>query len=128
MDVVPGDVVLCAFYFSDLKTHKRRPVIVFKDNLPFDDFVGIPVSSQTAQLHDDESILEPFDLSIGTLPKRSKIMVRKTFVIAKPVIVKRYGRLSKTRFQQLHRHFCHFFGCCPNMTDGPRQAQSQCMP
>ncbi|TDN95751.1 MULTISPECIES: type II toxin-antitoxin system PemK/MazF family toxin [Halomonas] len=113
MDVAPGDVVLCEFYFSDLQTRKRRPVIVFKDNLPFDDFVGIPVSSQTARLHDDESLLDPDDLATGSLPKRSKIMVRKTFVIAKPVIVKQYGQLSEMRFQQLHRDFCRFFGCCP---------------
>jgi mRNA interferase MazF len=113
MDVAPGDVVLCEFYFSDLQTRKRRPVIVFKDNLPFDDFVGIPVSSQTARLHDDEFILEPSELATGSLPKRSKIMVRKTFVIAKSVIVKQYGQLSEARFQQLHRDFCRFFGCCP---------------
>ncbi len=47
MDLTPGEVLLCEFYFSDFQTSKRRPVIVFKDNLPFDDFVGIPVSSQT---------------------------------------------------------------------------------
>lgn len=114
MDIAPGDVVLCAFYFSDLNERKRRPVIVFKDNLPFDDFVGIPVSSQTARLHDDECLLEPSDLVVGELPKRSKIMVRKTFVIAKQVIVKKYGQLSAARFEQLHGDFCRFFGCCPS--------------
>lgn len=25
MDVKPGDLVLCEFYFSDFKQHKRRP-------------------------------------------------------------------------------------------------------
>lgn len=65
MDVKKGDVVLCEFYFSDLDTRKLRPVIVFKDNLPFEDFVGISVSSQTSKLHDDESILEPFDIDTG---------------------------------------------------------------
>ena len=34
MDLKPGDVLLCEFYFPDLKTSKHRPVIVFKDNLP----------------------------------------------------------------------------------------------
>lgn len=108
----PRNVLLCEFYFSDLKTSKRRPVIVFKDNLPFDDFVGIPVSSQIAKLHDDEFILEPSEMGSGSLPKRSKIMVRKTFVISRTVIVKKYGQLSDARFERLHRDFCHFFGCC----------------
>ncbi|MCG5499035.1 type II toxin-antitoxin system PemK/MazF family toxin [Ectothiorhodospira variabilis] len=111
MEIAPGDLVLCEFYFSDLKTRKRRPVVVFKDNLPFKDFVGIPVSSQTSRLHADEHILEPSDLAAGTLPKRSKVMVRKTFVISKDVIVKKYGYLTPARLRQLHEDFCHFFGC-----------------
>ena len=64
MDLTPGEVLLCEFYFSDFQTSKRRPVIVFKDNLPFDDFVGIPVSSQTSRLHDDQFILEPSDMAL----------------------------------------------------------------
>lgn len=111
MDLAPGDLVLCEFYFSDLRTHKRRPVIVLKAGLPFHDFVGIPVSSQTAKLHEDESILEPSDLAIGILPKRSKIMIRKPFVIANDVVLKRYGRLSQERLGQLHTDFCRYFSC-----------------
>ena len=38
-----GDIVLCNFYFSDAKRSKNRPVLVLKDNLPFDDFVAIPI-------------------------------------------------------------------------------------
>ena len=111
MELKPGEVLLCEFYFSDLKTSKRRPVIVFKDNLPFEDFVGVPISSQITKLHEDEFILESSDMASGVLPKRSKIMVRKTFVISRQVIVKKYGQLSDARFQQLHRDFCRFFGC-----------------
>jgi len=50
MDVKQGELVLCEFYFSDLEQSKRRPVIVFRDNLPFGDFVGIPVSSKIDRL------------------------------------------------------------------------------
>lgn len=111
MDLMPGDVLLCEFYFSDFQDFKRRPVIVLKSNLPFDDFVGIPVSSQISRLHDDEFILEPADMVLGALPKRSKIMVRKTFVISRQVVTKKYGQISPARFQQLHRDFCRFFDC-----------------
>lgn len=45
MEVNTGDIVLCEFYFSDLKTSKNRPVLVLKDNLPFDDFIAVPISS-----------------------------------------------------------------------------------
>ena len=40
VDVSVADVVLCEFYFSDLKQTKKRPVLVIKDDLPYSDFVG----------------------------------------------------------------------------------------
>ena len=42
MEIKQADVVLCKFYFSDLKKSKNRPVLILKDNLPFNDFVAIP--------------------------------------------------------------------------------------
>lgn len=45
MEVNIADVILCVCV-NDLKTSKKRPVLVFKDNLPYDDFIGIPISSQ----------------------------------------------------------------------------------
>ena len=42
MGLSVGNVVLCEFYFSDTKQSKKRPVLVFKDNLPHDDFIAIP--------------------------------------------------------------------------------------
>lgn len=111
MELRQGELVLCKFYFSDLQESKLRPVVVFKDNLPFDDFIGIPVSSKITVLHEDESLIEQADFLAGTLPKRSKVMVRKTFVISKQVVIKSYGELSQKRFQQLQLDFCHYFGC-----------------
>jgi mRNA interferase MazF len=35
MDINTADVVLCEFYFSDLKSTKNRLVLVLKDNLPY---------------------------------------------------------------------------------------------
>ena len=69
MEINIADVVLCEFYFSDLKTSKKRPVLVFKDNLPYDDFVAIPISSQVRQLHTDEVTIEPSDFSEGGILK-----------------------------------------------------------
>ena len=47
MELKQFDVVLCEFYFSYLNKIKKSPVLVFKDNLPYDDFVGIPISSDS---------------------------------------------------------------------------------
>lgn len=111
MEVNLGDVVLCEFYFSDFHETKLRPVLVFKDNLPFDDFVGIPLSSQIGRLSDDEIVITQSDLSEGMLPKRSKVMLRKTFVVSKQVIVKKYGGLTVHTFEMIHKNFCQYFEC-----------------
>jgi len=111
MDLKTGDLVLCEFYFSDTKQSKRRPVLVFKNNLPFDDFVGIPVSSQVQQLHEDEYLIEQADFMQGQLPKPSKVMVRKTFVISKQVVIKKYDCLTPQSQQRLQQVFCRYFGC-----------------
>lgn len=112
MEVNQGELVLCEFFFSDLSESKLRPVLVFKNNLPFDDFVGIPVSSQLNKLHIDEMLLDQSDFSSGNLPKKSKAILRKTFVISKKVVIKKYGDLSHESFSRLHFQFCRYFGCC----------------
>ena len=111
MELSIGDVVLCEFYFADAATSKKRPVLVFKDNLPYDDFIAIPISSQLINLHHDEQLLESTSFSSGGIPKTSKVMIRKTMVVSKQVVIKKYGTLSKAYFKQLHDSFCGYFGC-----------------
>ena len=105
------DIVLCEFYFSDLKTSKKRPVLVFKDNLPYDDFVAIPISSKINNLYEDELLLNNTDFIDGSIPKTSKLMIRKTFVVSKQSIIKRYGTLTKEFYEIYHKSFCKYFGC-----------------
>lgn len=57
MDVKAADVVLCEFYFSDAKASKNRPVLILKDNLPHNDFLGIAISSKTSKLFKGKSII-----------------------------------------------------------------------
>ncbi len=111
MEIKVADVVLCEFYFSDLKTNKKRPVLVLKDNLPYDDFVGIPISSQVSQLHTDEQTIDSKAFSTGGIPKASKLIIRKPFVISKIVVIKKYGSLNNGAFTQYHQAFCEYFGC-----------------
>ncbi|MBF0232135.1 MAG: type II toxin-antitoxin system PemK/MazF family toxin [Desulfamplus sp.] len=111
MEVKVGDIVLCRFYFSDLKTYKNRPVLVFVDNLPFDDFIAIPISSRIDNLHKDEFVLELSDFASGVLPAKSKIMIRKTFVVSKEAVIKKYAEITKNCFEQCHHEFCCYFRC-----------------
>ena len=111
MEVKHSDVVLCEFYFSDLKKSKKRPVLVFKDNLLHDDFVAIPISSKIEKMYEDEFLINHDSFEEGKIPRESKLMVRKTFIVSKQSIVKKYGTLNKTSFKKYHAVFCKYFGC-----------------
>jgi mRNA interferase MazF len=111
MEVKEGEVVLCKFYFTDLKKSKNRPVLVFKENLPYDDFIAIPISSKINKLHSDEALIGDDSFIEGEIPVPSKLMVRKTFVVSKESIIKRYGTLSRASLAQYHDMFCTYFGC-----------------
>ncbi len=111
MEISQADIVLCEFYFSDLKKSKKRPVLVFKDNLPHDDFIGIPISSKIEKMYDDELIVENDDFIDGAIPKISKLMIRKTFVVSKKVLRKKYGSLKQESYKKYHNAFCEYFGC-----------------
>ncbi len=56
MEIKTFDIVLCEFYFSNLNQSKKRPVLVFKDNLPFDDFIALRISSKIGNMTNDEDI------------------------------------------------------------------------
>lgn len=111
MDIKTADIVLCEFYFSDAKTSKKRPVLVLKDNLPHNDFLGIAISSKINKLFEDELIISLEDLEMGSLPVTSKVMLRKTFIISKEVVINKYGSLNSIVFRKLHKHLCNYLGC-----------------
>jgi mRNA interferase MazF len=54
MEIKQFDIVLCEFYFTTFNAKKKRPVLVFKDNLPYNDFIAIPISSKIENLKKDE--------------------------------------------------------------------------
>ena len=111
MEIKEADIVLCKFYFSDMKKSKNRPVLVFKDNLPHDDFVAIPISSTIQNLFDDEYMIDNSEFENGKLPVSSKIMMRKTFVVSKQVVIKKYATLKNDVYLKYQNLFCDYFGC-----------------
>ncbi len=86
-------------------------VLVFKDNLPYDDFIGIPISSKIDNLFKDEHLIKSSDFITGDIPKDSKIMLRKPFVVSKLIVVKKYGTITVESYAKYHRFFCKYFRC-----------------
>lgn len=62
-------------------------------------------------MQEDEVAISDADFMDGTIPKTSKLMLRKTFVVSKDVVLKRYGTLCKESFQKYHELFCSYFHC-----------------
>ena len=73
--------------------------------------MGIPISSQIRQVHLDESILEAVDFVEGGIPKTSKLMLRKPFVVSKTAVIKKYGLLNQDAFKRYQQLFCQYFHC-----------------
>ena len=111
MELKQFDVVLCEFYFSSLNKSKKRPVLIFKDNLPYDDFIAIPISSKIDNLKQDEILIDNSDFKDGSIKMTSKLMTRKTFVVSKKVVIKKYGTISNDALVKYHDKFCKYFGC-----------------
>ncbi len=112
MEIENGAVVLCEFYFSDFNSLKNRPVMVLRKNLPYNDFAAIPISSKIENLFPDEMIIDKDDFETGCLPVKSKMMLRKTFVVSNDVVKKKYGKLKQSSFHKFHKSFCEYFECC----------------
>jgi len=106
-----AEIVLCKVYFSNLNSFKNRPVLVLKDNLPYNDFIAIPISSKIKILQEDEYIISNQDFEIGQIPKSSKIMLRKVFTISKNNVIKSYGKLNNKKFNEIKNRFCQYFEC-----------------
>lgn len=88
MEIKTRDILLCSFYFSNFQQTKNRPVLILKDNLPFDDFIAVPISSKIEKLNNDEFIISSDDFSSGNIPQKSKLILRKTFVVSKKMLLK----------------------------------------
>ncbi len=73
--------------------------------------MGIPISSQIRQMHLDESILETVDFIEGGIPKTSKLILRKPFVVSKTAVIKKYGSISQEAFKRYQQLFCEYFHC-----------------
>ena len=111
MEINRLDVVLCEFYFSDLTTSKKRPVLVYKDNLPYDDFIAIPISSKILKMNEDELLIDNVDFKNGEIPKTSKLILRKMFVVSKKVVIKKYGTITNKAYLKYQNSFCKYYGC-----------------
>lgn len=91
-----GDIVLIPVPFTDLSSHKRRPVVVVSNdsyNRTNPDVVVVAMTSRPTFGTYSFSIDSP-DLVEGSLNHAGFIRTDKIYTLAKSIVVKRFGRVS----------------------------------
>jgi len=97
------EVVLIPIPFSDLKSKKRRPVIVISNNTynqKTEDIVVVAVTSNIEK-KDYTILITQNDMEEGNLPKDSMIRVDKIYSLSQLIVVKRLGKIKKTTFEKI---------------------------
>lgn len=91
-----GDIVLVPVPFTDMSSHKRRPVIVISSaayNGSAPDVIVVAMTSSPAVTRYSFRITTA-DLIDGALNRPGTVRVDKIYTLAQAIIVKRFGRVS----------------------------------
>ncbi len=91
-----GDIVLVPVPFTDLTSHRRRPVIVVSNDAyqaATQDFVSVAMTSNLK--------VEPYsfeitsaDLADGVLSRPGRVRADKVFTRAQAIVAARFGRVN----------------------------------
>lgn len=97
------DLVLIPIPFSDLRSKKRRPVIVISNdsyNQKTEDIVVVAVTSNIEK-KDYTLLMTQNDLEYGNLPTDSMIRVDKIYSLSQLIVVKSLGKIKQETFARI---------------------------
>jgi mRNA interferase MazF len=98
-----GDIALIPIPFTDLSSHKRRPVIVIsKDDYhqATADMIVVAMTSNPATTPYSFSITTA-DLTIGSLNRPGRVRVDRIYTLAQAPAVRVFGRVNTTVLTQI---------------------------
>mgnify|MGYP001604189688 CR=1 FL=1 len=97
------DIVLIPIPYTDLSSHKKRPVVIVSNNQYnsiFDDVVVVAITSNLEQVKFsipiDNSNLEEGSLKVPSLVRPDKI-----YTLHKGIVIKKFGKISNKVFEQI---------------------------
>lgn len=91
-----GDILLVPIPFTDLSTHKQRPVVVISNdayNRQTTDVVVVAMTSNPARV-DYSFVITSSDLQQGQLNHPGTIRVDKLYTLAQSIVTKTFGRVT----------------------------------
>ena len=97
------EMVLIPVPFSDLKSKRRRPVIIISNDLynqKTEDIVVIAVTSNLEK-KDYTILITQADTEEGTLPQESMVRVDKIYSLSQLIVIKGLGRIKQATFEKI---------------------------
>ncbi|MFQ6121281.1 MAG: type II toxin-antitoxin system PemK/MazF family toxin [Methanosarcinales archaeon] len=97
------DILLIPIPFTDLKSIRKRPVVVISNDSYNDKTDDIIVVGLTSNITSKEFsiLISNDDLEEGTLKYQSQIRVDRIYSISQSIVVKRFGKLNKETFEKI---------------------------
>ena len=102
MEIREGDIILSKVAFTDLSEIKKRPVLVM-DSITPSDFLTLPITTS-----DTNAFYIPIDnddFEEGGIPKPSKVLIPKPYILEKSLYIKHYGMLKRKSLENIIRIF-----------------------
>ncbi|HRJ42450.1 MAG: type II toxin-antitoxin system PemK/MazF family toxin [Caldilineaceae bacterium] len=102
-----GEIVLIPVPFTDLSSHKRRPVIVISNdvyNRQTADVVVVAMTSNPTPT-DYSFTITSSDLVRGSLNRPSKVRVDKIYTLSQSIIIKPFGQVDRTVLARISQTF-----------------------
>ncbi|MDP2107327.1 MAG: type II toxin-antitoxin system PemK/MazF family toxin [Desulfobulbaceae bacterium] len=103
-----GSIVLIPFPFSDLKSSKKRPVLMLTVPDSNGDFIALAVTSKG--YHPGAVELTAERMQSGTLPCQSWIRTEKVFTLTQSLIMKIAGKVKGEIVEQAITGLCDSLG------------------
>jgi mRNA interferase MazF len=109
MSCNPGDIVGIPFPYSDLKSKKKRPVLVLTYPDRHGDFICVAVTS----VHTVECAvsIDKDSMSNGILPRQSWVRCDKLFTLSQSAVVRHFGSLHSKAYGNVLKKVCSNLGC-----------------
>jgi mRNA interferase MazF len=102
-----GDIVLIPVPFTDLSSHKRRPVIVVSNdayNRRSADVVVVAMTSNPSKTPFSFEVTSS-DLVEGALNRPGTVRVDKIYTLAQVIVVKKFGKVASAVVQRIRQVF-----------------------
>ena len=100
-----SDIVLIPIPFTDLSSHKQRPVIVISNNNynhKTKDIVVVALTSNPTAA-DYSFTITSSDLEKGALRRPSKVRVAKIYTLSQSIVTRVFGRVNANVLDRIRR-------------------------